>query len=54
MMLIAQPNDPRVMNHLGHNDHVVLGLNDLIIVVVDDGHHRRTRAGIRGAEIPKQ
>ena len=42
------------MNHLYHNDNVVLGLNDLIIIIVDDRHHRRTRTGIRCAEIPKQ
>src|SRR6056300_1062055 len=54
VMLIVEPYNARVVNHLRHEDNIVLGLHNLVIVVVDDRHHRWPSAGVRGTKIPKQ
>ena len=37
----VQRNDAHVVDHLGQNHDMVVGLNDLIVVVVERGQHGR-------------
>src|SRR6266481_1226972 len=38
----VQGNDADVVDHLGHNREMIVGLNDLIVIVVERGQHRRS------------
>src|SRR5690554_813394 len=54
LMLTVQADDARVMHHLRHDHHVIWRLYDLIIIVVDDRHHRRPGTRVGRPEVIEQ
>src|SRR6266705_4789968 len=42
-----QGNDADIVDHLRHNREMIVGLNDLIVIVVERGQHRRSASNPR-------